>query len=116
MAIAVGVVVSICIHGFRLSKRRPIWASPSRKVNCMEGHTRVRVLLFPMTLAVAIFSALPGCGGDSGDGPMQAPAKTPSQIQKEALAKNADLPPRPETKATVPRWVTKATKTAKAHE
>ncbi len=59
----------------------------------MERLKRVRRLLLPMPLAVTLLLA-PGCGGESGD-PMKAsdgtPRKTPSEILKEAQAKNATL-------------------------
>jgi hypothetical protein len=94
--------VAVYIHGRRLSKRRPFLATQSRKATCMEGLKRAPQVLLSITLAVMLFSALPGCGGESVD-TLEVPVKKPSEIQKEAQAKNANLPPLPSTKATKPQ-------------
>jgi hypothetical protein len=81
----------------------------------MEVLKRVRVVLVAVTLVVTLFSALPGCGGESGD-PLKAsdgtPLKTPSEIREAAQAKYSTL--HPETKATNLQPATKATKGTKA--
>jgi hypothetical protein len=63
----------------------------------MEWLKRVRLRLVPIALGVILLSALPGCGGDSGD-PMKnsdgSPRKTPSEVLKEAKEKAANPSPK----------------------